>query len=95
VKIVELRRRRPEDASVETLARIFVPEPGMPGQPAVIEPVNPAERDWVEYLISSGGVTNALGRALGVEDGEEFVAALPAALRGSRLWAEEVPGGDA
>lgn len=87
MKIVELRRRRPEDASIETLARIYVPNRG---GPAVIEPVNPAELGWIETLLSSGGVIGAGGHALELEDGERYVDALPSSFRGSRLWAEEV-----
>ncbi len=85
--IVELRRRRPEDASVETLARIYAPDPD---GPAVIEPVDPADREWVEFILSSAGVTGSRGRSLSLADGEAYVRALPQSFRGSRLWAEEI-----
>ena len=88
MRVVELRRRRPEDGTVETLARIYVPEAG---GAAVVEPVRPDERAWVEGLLASGGVIGADGSELHPSDGEAYVRALPSSFRGSRLWAEEVP----
>jgi len=87
VIIVELRRRRPEDAAIETLARISASESG---GSAVIEPVDPADRGWVEELLSAAGVIDDAGRELVAADGAAYVRALPHSLRGSRLWAEEV-----
>jgi hypothetical protein len=88
VKVVELRRRRPEDATIETLARIYVPDSG---GPAIIEPTDPGELGWIQMLLDRGGVIGARGRALTLEDGEQYVDALPSSFRGSRLWAEELP----
>lgn len=88
MRIIELRRRRPEDGTVQTLARIYVPEPG--GR-AVIEPTEATDLQWIEGLLAAGGVIGADGRELQPEDGDEYVAALPHSFRGSRLWAEEVP----
>lgn len=87
MRIVELRRRRPEDATVQTLARIYVPEDG---HEAVIEATDPTELPWIEGLLAAGGVIGSDGGELHPENGEEYVAALPHSFRGSRLWAEEV-----
>lgn len=87
MRVVELRRRRPEDGSIETLARLYAPDDG---GPAVIEPAELGDRDWIETLLSAGAIA-ADGRVLSPADGEAFVLALPASFRGSRLWAEEVP----
>ena len=85
--VVELRRRRPDTADVEVLARVSVP---VPGGPAVIEAVDPADLAAVEILLGDG-VPDAHGNTLRPEDAEAYVLALLDAFGGSRLWAERVP----
>jgi hypothetical protein len=86
VTTVELRRRLHDGVTIETLARISAPDAG---GPALIEPADPADRAWLDEMLA-GGVVGRDGGIVRAEDGEPFVAALPAAFRGSRLWAEAV-----
>jgi len=84
--IVAILERRPEDGAVEPLARVFVPEPG---GPAIAVASHPQFDAYVASLVS-GGVVGPDGHRLFLADGEAFVAALPDAMRGSRLWAESL-----
>ncbi len=88
--IVVILERRPEDGAIELLARVFVPEPGAAAIAVAADP------QFVAYVASlvAPGVTGPGGRRLFLGDGEAFVAALPDAMRGSRLWAEPVPDTD-
>ena len=78
--------RRPEDGEIEPLARVSVP---VPGGPAVAIAAESRYQGYVDSLLAPG-VTGPGGQRLHLADGEAFVAALPAAMRGSRLWAELV-----
>lgn len=82
--VVEIRERRPEDGAIEPLGRVFVPKPG---GPAVAAPVDPRFEVYLASLVAPG-IIGPGGRRLFLADGEAFVAALPEAMRGSRLWAE-------
>lgn len=84
--VVELRRRRPDSAEVEALARVSVP---VPGGPAVVEPVGDASVLAIETLLGDG-VPDARGTVLLPSDGEAYALALVDAFGGSRLWAERV-----
>ena len=86
MRAVELRNRLPS-GDVETLARIYVSEPG---GPARIEPTSAANLPMIESILDRGGVVDRLGRPLRPADGAAYLRALPQSFRGSRLWAEEV-----
>jgi hypothetical protein len=86
VTAVELRRRRPDTAEVETLARFSVPERG---GPAVMEPVPPGDQAGIEAILENG-VLDGLGRRVDPADGDAYLRALLETFRGSRLWAERV-----
>jgi hypothetical protein len=90
VKTVEIKRRNPETAEVEILARVWVAEPG---GPATFEALDPADAEGIAALLDTG-VPGPGGTVLRPADGAAFVAALPPGLRGSRLWAVDA-GGDA
>jgi len=83
VKTVEIRRRNPQTAEVETLARVWVAEPG---GPATFEVLDPAHTEGIAALLDTG-VPGPGGSVLRPPDGAAFLAALPPGLRGSRLWA--------
>ena len=85
--VVEIRSRRPEDGSIELIGSVSVPEAG---GPAVAVGVDTKAQAYLEHLLVAG-VPGADGQMLSGADGERFVAALPDALRGSRLWAIRVP----
>ena len=89
MRIVELRRRRP-DAEVERLARVYVIESG---GPAYLEVYDPENQEGIETLIADGA-TGLDGRWRELADGEAFLAALPVFYRGSRFWAQELEGDD-
>jgi hypothetical protein len=89
VKTVEIKRRNPQTAEVETLARVWVAEPG---GPATFEAADPAHAEGIAALLDTG-VPGPGGTVLRPADGAAFVAALPQGLRGSRLWAADT-GGD-
>jgi hypothetical protein len=84
--VVELRRRRPDTAETETIARFTVTEPG---GPAVMEPASPEDRLGVEAIVGEA-VADARGRLVDPGDGEAYLRALLETFRGSRLWAERV-----
>jgi len=86
MKAAEIRRRRPEDAQVERLARVYVSEPGGPARVHVLVP---ELTEGIESMLGDG-VTDDQGRFLTLEDGEAFVEALPTFYRGSRFWAQPV-----
>jgi hypothetical protein len=86
MKAVEIMRRRPDSAETEVLVRVFVP---IADGPAVIAAVRPGGSPGVSAMLAEG-VPGPTGELLHLADGAAFVAALPAAYRGSRLWAEEV-----
>jgi len=86
VIVVELRRRHPDTAEVETLARVSVP---VPDGPAVVEAVEPGNLPAIEILLGDG-VPDARGHTLLPEAGEAYALAMLDAFRGSRLWAERV-----
>jgi hypothetical protein len=90
MRVVELRRRRPEDGQVERLARIWCDGPGLP---ASVEILAAQYREGIELTLAEG-VRDPSGRPLHLADGEAFVAALPEHHRGSRFWAVEVAPGD-
>jgi hypothetical protein len=83
---VELRRRRPDTAETETIARFTVPDPG---GPAVMAPSQPDDRAGIEAILAQG-VADARGALVSPDDGEAYLAALVETFRGSRLWAEHV-----
>ncbi len=83
----EIRRRRPEDAEVERIARVYVSESG---GPAHIEVLIPEFAEGIESMLGDG-VTDDNGRFLTLQDGEAFIKALPTFYRGSRFWAQSVP----
>lgn len=86
MRAVEIRRRRPEDAEVERLARVFVTSPG---EPALVEYLMPEFQEGLELMLSDG-VTDATGRFLRLADGDAFLDALPTFYRSSRFWASPV-----
>jgi hypothetical protein len=86
VKVVEIRRRRPEDGSIERLARVYV---ARPGEGAQLEVLISDFREGLEQLMAEGATDNR-GELVRMEDGERFVDALPSKYRSSRFWAEEV-----
>jgi hypothetical protein len=86
MRVVELRRRRPEDGEIERLARVYVRSSG---EPASFEVLVPDLREGLERLIADGA-TDDLGRYVQLSDGEAFLAALPDFYHSSRFWAEEV-----
>lgn len=90
MKIVELRRRRP-DAQIERLARVYVTDPGGPAQ---LEVYSSENQEGIEALIADGA-TDLNGKWRQLADGEAFLSALPTFYRGSRFWAEEVAAEEA
>ena len=87
MKVVEIRRRRPEDAEIERLARVFVRSPG---GPAEVEILIPEFREGLESMLADGITDDVAARFLQLEDGEAFLDALPRFYRGSRFWAQKV-----
>lgn len=87
MRVVEIRRRRPEDASVESLARVFVREPG--GR-AEVEILVPELREGLESMLADGVTDDVAARFVRLEDGEAFLDALPRFYRSSRFWAREL-----
>jgi hypothetical protein len=83
LKTVEIKRRNPRTAEVETLARVWVADPG---GPAVFAVLDPTHAEGIAALLDTG-VPGPGGTVLRPVDGAAFVAALPPGLRGSRLWA--------
>ena len=84
---VAICRRRPKDGEIEVLGRVVVLAQGTP---AVIMGRDERAASSLETLLSPG-ITGPDGRRLFLADGSAFLAALPDALRGSRLWAEREP----
>jgi hypothetical protein len=86
MRVVEIRRRRPEDAEIERLARVLVRTPGMPAEVEILMP------EFAEGLgmMLADGVTDEHGAFLRLDDGERFLDALPSFYRSSRFWAEPV-----
>ena len=87
MRVVEIRRRRPEDAEIERLARVFV---RAPGGPAEVEVLVPEFREGLESMLADGITDDVAARFLQLEDGEAFLDALPKFYRGSRFWAQKV-----
>lgn len=85
--IVEIRSRRSEDGAIELIGSVSVPQTG---GPAVAVGADAEAQSYLDRLLL-GGVAGPDGRILVAADGEQFVAALPGAIRGSRLWAARVP----
>ncbi|MBA2382977.1 MAG: hypothetical protein H0V73_12775 [Chloroflexi bacterium] len=86
MKVVELRRRRPEDGAVQRLLRVYVREPG---QPAEFDLLAPERADGMRSLLAEG-IPDGHGRQLHLSDGDQFLAALVQAYNGSRYWAQVV-----
>jgi hypothetical protein len=86
VSAVELRRRRPDTAETETLARFTVAEPG--GR-AVMEPAPAGSRAGIEAILADA-LADARGALVSPDDGEAYLDGLLQTFRGSRLWAERV-----
>lgn len=86
MRVVEIRRRRPEDAEIERLARVYVTKPG---GPAHLDVFDPDLREGLEALIADGA-TDINGKWRQLADGEAFLLALPTFYHGSRFWAEDV-----
>jgi hypothetical protein len=84
--IVELRRRDPATADVETLATFRL---SRDGARVVMERADRAQLAGVEAILGDG-VPDERGRLLTADDGEAYLLALLGAYRGSRLWAEQV-----
>jgi len=84
----ELRRRRVEDGSVESLAKVWADGPGR----VHVDVYEPAHRPGIESTLADGIVARD-GRRLTIEDGEAFVEAMPDHYRGSRFWAVRLPFG--
>lgn len=90
MRAAELRRRGAGDGAVEGLARVWADGPGLP---AHVHVYDPELRAGIEMILGLG-VVSSDGRSLGLEDGEEFVAALPSHYHSSRMWAVEVPANE-
>lgn len=87
-RVVNLLRRRPEDGSVELLARIYV---YAAGEPATFEIIKSEWREGLTATIHEGAPEQRSGKLTTLADGERFLDALPLHFHGSRFWAEEVP----
>ena len=86
MRLVEIRRRRPQDGDIERLARVYVRGPG---QPAELDVLATDYREGIEQLIAEG-VAAPRGGLVHLADGEAFLDALPVFFHSSRFWAEEL-----
>lgn len=87
MRIVEIRRRRPEDGEIQRLVRVFVQRSGDEAEYELLVPDMPG----LEPIIAEG-IADGRGGRLHLADGERYLDELPTFYHGSRFWAEEIEG---
>lgn len=87
-RVINILARRPEDGSIELLARVSV---AAPGQPATLEVIEPRVRDGITRMLDEDVFDEKTGKRLSLADSGRFLNALLRLYRSSRFWAAEAP----